>query len=226
MADVLVWNVDVHDDEVMLITTLRDSTLLHRIDVETGEIKSEGFDDQGYIGLSFGSSFDWDGKQSLVFRSSRAGNEIEGFVEYDLMTKEALPIPAIDTLQMVSYPQYSPSGDEIFFYSSGIQVYSKRDSSVRTLYSNFSEPLLPKRWSSDGKWIYATTESRITGQKAIKVAKVSTVNGDIVSLAEIPVTDSQSSIEMSPSGAYGIMNVRHSKSSDIYMLEHFDPEVE
>ena len=221
------WSVDRvvrKGDQVLIITTHQEEDQLHIVELQSGQITTRSFEKFGYTG-DVRDGFDWDGEDAVVFQHDDQGNR--KLVEYDLRTDSLHSIPALDTLSWVRMPRYSPDGAQIAFYSGGIRIYSKRDSTLRQLYpvTTSSERLDILRWSEDGMWIFANSYPFYSGLNSIQVVKISTIDGEVVSVATIPDRNCEV-VDVSPGGGYIVAVNTCQNESDIFMLEGFDSEVD
>ena len=210
-------------DKALVVTTHQGEDQLHFVDLQSGQISTRSFEGFGFT-RDIGDGYDWDGKDAVVFQRDDQGKR--RLAEYDLLTDSLHSIPALDTLSWVRSPRYSPDGTQIAFYSEGIRIYSKRDSTLRQLYpvTTSSERLNILRWSEDGMWIFANSYPFYSGLNSIQIVKISAIDGEVVPVATMPDGGCEK-VDVSPDGAFIVAVDLCQVESDIYMLEGLDPEV-
>ena len=122
-------------------------------------------------------------------------------------------------------PCFSPDGKKIAAYWGrladnekivyGLWVISLQDS-CQTLISNGA--YLPIKWSNDGNWIYAYY------YLTDKLLLFSADGGSSKTHFELPFENATYGGDITPNGSYGVAAVEES-TSDIWLMENFDPEV-
>ena len=82
------------------------------------------------------------------------------------------------------------------------------------------------KWSSDGRFVYASTIAKGIGNAEHSIFKVAADGSSSTLIASIPNTDGQewSNLDITSDGRYVVAAVVE-RQSDIYLLEDFDPDV-
>jgi Tol biopolymer transport system component len=142
------------------------------------------------------------------------------FVVLDVGTEEERFLVPEDSPGWMFSPHYSPDGRMVAVYwnrrpDRGLWVISLEDSSQTFIAPDLS----PIGWSSDGAWVHASKRSKVS-----EVVMVPASGGDPIPFMTLPLDDI-SAISMTPDGEYIVCNV-YEYSSDIWLVENFDPEVD
>jgi Tol biopolymer transport system component len=149
----------------------------------------------------------------------------EGYIILDPGTGNETPLLKENSDLKVYFARYSPDGKKVAVYGSrppdsdGLWVISLEDSSQVFLRKG---KLFPIRWSSDGKWVYASED--LPG--AIKIASVAPESKDVRTLFSLPFTLEKGlplpyQVTMTPDAKTFIFPVQRIQS-DVWAVENFD----
>ena len=198
-----------------------DNAELHTVKLDGGQIESFALQSLPSNRMHV---LDWNNGEKILYSKSDNSN----IVLFDPGTGTSDLLLHQDT-SLLGYPVYSPDGKSIAFlstsvspnrYAEHISIISLEDRLITTIYSTqrLEESILPLRWAEDGQWIFGI----MLMNKAMHIYKVAVDGSEHHHIATIPATIG---LDIAPNGSFAIGALLN-ETSDIRMLEHFDPDVE
>ncbi|MDP3025038.1 MAG: hypothetical protein Q8O10_05840 [candidate division Zixibacteria bacterium] len=159
----------------------------------------------------------WSPGSNILYQ--RPGNRNFHFL--NPKTEEERPLVKNDSVGWMFNPRYSPDGKKVAVHwnrrpTRGLWVISLQDSSQVLLHRGF---ILPIRWSSNGKSVYALNVS----EKPSKILMIPVSGGKTKTFLTLPF-EKIGSVSMSPDGKKMVFTVPETQS-DAWLMEDFDPEV-
>ncbi len=182
----------------------------------------EGIVQRKIKNIEFGSSLFWS-TDSILFFNNLLNYNLYIFNMYTNEKKELLkdskdkgwilkPIDSPNKKKIVVY--WKRLGDQTL---DGLWVISTDDSvENHLLWQN----VWPMEWSDDGKWIYAISYDNVPAE----ILKVSSTSSSVKERIKFPF-DNIWGADITPDGSTIICNVGE-ETSDVWMIENFDPDVE
>ena len=174
----------------------------------------------GGFGLRRRLTIRWAPGSKILYQ--RPGNR--NFHLLDPNTGEEAPLIKDDSVGWAAMSEYSPDGTRIAIRwarhessTSGVWTISVEDSTEARIHDSSAMPI---GWSGDGTWIYAW-DSRSTPSRAVKIPAT---GGEAETILEWPFTEEEGSCVPASTETQWVCEVRES-STDIWLVENFDPEV-
>jgi Tol biopolymer transport system component/tRNA A-37 threonylcarbamoyl transferase component Bud32 len=162
----------------------------------------------------------WAPQERILYQAP--GNR--NFYWVDLATEVEEPLVSNDSVGWMSDPSLSPDGRYVAVFWNrkpqfGVYLISGRDSSQRRVGPMTPWPFgLPLGWSSDGRFIYVSD--------SLNIRRVPATGGEGIIVATLPFKNVHNCILTErPSGLVLVCNVGESVSSDVWMMENFDPAI-
>ena len=148
----------------------------------------------------------------------------------NVATMEDTVLIDISGAKNIHYPALSPDGNYIAYHAlmeEGVQeiwIYSLDEQTNRRIYTATIESgaMAHTSWSEDGRFIYAHREVSLNPPDSMAILKIDVDTGAISEHATLP---GFSMLDISSSGSQ-FATLKWELTSDIYLIENFDPEVE
>ena len=216
-----------------MVVEKEEGVQLLEINLSTGKIASRPLPDIGHDILhnTEFADFDWNGGDLIVF--VQGSQDWSGRLsEFNLRTGEVTDLFVPKDSLALFFPKYSPGKDQVVFggrvKSSGrkfkIWIFSRETGIIRELFEP-DDIVIPMRWSADGKYVFVVSIGFFRGTNTSRMLAVSVEDGSYEEIASIPETGSIMRADIAPDGKY-VVFVDAESSTDIWLLENFDPEVE
>ena len=221
------------DGERIVIQTYEDETsLLYDVTLSSGHVSRY---ELPTVGLHSGTgamtrtiAYGAEGRVAYVSADSKQ------LVVFDLDTQEATYASSPDSGHIASVT-FSPDGYKLGYSSSipyelgecGVWVWDTVSNDSQCIFQTeerLGALLWSFRWSSDGNWIYASSLGHSVGEANQRIVKIASDGSGLGELGSIDAY-APGLQDISPDGSV-IIEVRQETSSDLFMLEHFDPDVE
>jgi len=145
----------------------------------------------------------------------------------DPATGEVASLLKEDADWLMVWPTWSPDGKRIALRwkkgpesQAGLWLFSPGDSSLVLLRKG---PAMPSGWSADGKWIYAWEPVSGGGD----ILAISPENGQAEVLCHVPLGPEIGRVWLPPNTVDGrhFVVTGHTSPSDVWIMEHFDPDI-
>ncbi|RPI72332.1 MAG: serine/threonine-protein kinase [Ignavibacteriales bacterium] len=193
-------------------------------DLNLSKVFSNGDTPKIFNDTRLGFSAYWESSNRIFYNS--VGNR--NFYIFNPVTEEKKLFIQKDSLGWIFQPRMSSDTQNLAVFWNRIDNQVRRGLWVISLNS-FAEKFLvpgsvyPLRWSEDNKWIYAVNSNRSPAE----LVKVSTINGFVKPIFTLPFGAALSymDIDITTDGKTIISDVDET-TSDVWMIENFDPDVE
>ena len=222
------------DGERIVIQTYEDETsLLYDVTLSSGHVSRY---ELPTVGLHSGT-----GSMTRTIAYGAEGRvayvsaDFKQLVLFNLDTRDATYIPNPDSSHIQSVA-FSPDGNKLGYFSfipdtlgeCAIWVWDLLINESQCIHQTAEEggnALWLFRWSSDGNWMYGSTVGSFYIDANQRIVKIAADGSEIIELGTVNNNSNFPVLQdISPDGS-ALLEVRQETSSDIFMLEHFDPEV-
>ena len=141
-------------------------------------------------------------------------------------TQEERPLVGNDSVGWMFSARYAPDGNTVAVFwnrrpkesAVGIWTISLEDASQSQVQRlGTDEMTFLMRWSSDGEWIYARIEKKVT--------MIPVRGGDMRTAVTLPFEGIVSPCDVTPDGKRVVCSVLETQS-DVWLMENFDPAVQ
>ncbi len=171
-----------------------------------------------------GYSMSWGSSEGIFY--NKTGNR--NFYIFNPATEEKKLLVPNDSLGWIFQPRLSSDDKYLAVYWNKIPSETKRGLWIISLKDSFYKFLVygstyPLKWSEDNKWIYAINSNKTPSE----IVMISANNGLIKSVLTLPfgAALSYADIDITSDGKTIISDVDET-TSDVWMIENFDPDVE
>jgi Tol biopolymer transport system component/Flp pilus assembly protein TadD len=188
------------------------------------KIKTTGGQPQPFRNTKISSdlALTWSPGQDILYL--KPGNR--NYQKLNPQTQKETPLVENESVGWIFFPSYSPDGKSVALWrndqwessQTGLWIISLQDSSQKLLQHAFA--LYPITWSEESQWIYAFDSQKSPHE----ILKISAIGDENDSFFTLPV-DEVDGLTMTLDGKQ-LVYAAVEKKSDVWFMEHFDPENE
>ena len=181
----------------------------------------EGLIQKTFRNIDFGTQLIWSSDSILLYSKLKDQN----FYIFNMISGDRKTLIKNDTEKNsgeMSYPMYSPDRKKFILYwykwtgNSGLWLISSDGSSEKLL---FWGQIYPLKWSENNEMFYAYDFTK----NPKEIIKVSSKNGTVVQRIKMPSEVDEA--DVTPDGKKIVYSI-YKETSDVWMIENFDPDVD